>query len=154
MSNFWQQLNKPVFCLAPMEEVTDFAFREMVARYSGGATSSKSRVAGRNDFVMYTEFINVDGLTHPEGRKKLSIDLKYSENQRPIVAQLWGRSPLKFEEAAKITNKDIADYLGGLPEQKMHCSVMGREALEAAIENYKGGSKKKRELEWQEVNHD
>jgi nifR3 family TIM-barrel protein len=121
MPNFWKQLNNPFFCLAPMEDVTDVAFREMFARYSGGHSVLNPKPYILNPFVMFTEFVNVDGLTHPEGYKKLSLALKYTEAQRPMVAQIWGTNPDKFYEAAKIVvglGFDGIDINMGCPQDK------------------------------------
>lgn len=91
-----------------MEDVTDCAFREMFAKY------------GHPD-VMFTEFVSTDGLNHPEGRKKLSIDLTYTEIQRPMIAQIWGRDPEKYYKAAQYLAElgfDGIDINFGCPQSK------------------------------------
>ena len=60
---------------------------------------------------------------------------------------------MTLEEAGNVTNHDIAEYLGGLPEQKMHCSAMGRDALEVAIKNYHTGDTSKKILAGNVVCH-
>ena len=67
-----------------------------------------------------------------------------------LTVMLIGKS---IEEAEQVTNKDIIDYLGDLPKQKVHCSVMGREALEAAIYNYRTGKTLDRVLDGEVVCH-
>lgn len=114
-----------------MEEVTDVAFREMFAKYSKQQTANGRQ---QNSFVMFTEFLNVDGLLHPEGYKKLKIDLAYTENQRPIVAQLWGADPEKFYRAAQLIASlkfDGVDINMGCPQSK----EIGLGACAALIRN-------------------
>lgn len=87
--HFWQQLRqqkKPFFCVAPMADVTDAAFRQIIARY------------GKPD-VMWTEFVSANGLVSG-GRSVLERDLAYSEAERPVVAQLFTADPVSMEQAA------------------------------------------------------
>jgi len=92
MQNFWQKLNRPFFCLAPMSDVTDYAFRRMLVRYS------KNR-ENRDSIVFWTEFVAADGLCNKLAKKKLSHILKYSEAEKPIVAQVFGANPENMEKA-------------------------------------------------------
>lgn len=89
MSSFWTRLPKPFVVLAPMEDVTDFVFREVVANY-----------LPRPD-VMFTEFTNVEAL-NSEGFDKTIYRFKFSESQRPVVAQIWGLKPENYYKTAKI----------------------------------------------------
>lgn len=67
-----------------------------------------------------------------------------------LTVMLIGKT---IEEAEQITNKDIINYLGDLPKQKVHCSVMGREALEAAIYNYRTGKTLDRQIDGEVICH-
>jgi tRNA-dihydrouridine synthase len=99
--NFWQKLPTPFLTVAPMADVTDVAFRRMIAKYSAH-TRADGTVGGPD--VMWTEFVAADGLVRaPEsGKKKLMADLLYSEEERPIVAQLFTRTPEHMEYAAAL----------------------------------------------------
>src|ERR1700754_3225196 len=90
---FWGKLKKPVFVLAPMADVTDAAFRQIINKY------------GKPD-VFWTEFVSADGLAHPVAREKLLIDLKFDKNEYPIVAQIFGGKPENIKIAAKLC-KDL-----------------------------------------------
>ena len=119
--NFWQNLPKPIFVLAPMADVTDAPFRRMIAKYS--AHERKDGTIGGPD-VMWTEFVSADGLmlATEEGKKKLMADLWYSEEERPIVAQLFTSVPEHMEAAAKLCRElgfDGIDINMGCPDRSI-----------------------------------
>lgn len=96
MNNFWQKLEKPVVAIAPMADVTDPAFRSIIAKY------------GKPD-VFWTEFVAADGLYHtreiqklPDEENPLMLDLVYGTNERPIVAQIFSGNPEMIEYAAAL----------------------------------------------------
>jgi tRNA-dihydrouridine synthase len=101
MNNFWEKLPANFLTVAPMADVTDAAFRRMIAKYSKHTKSDGTKAHAD---VMWTEFVAADGLVRatPEGKKKLMADLIYHEEERPIVAQLFTRNPDHMEYAAAL----------------------------------------------------
>ncbi|MGD6969268.1 tRNA-dihydrouridine synthase [Rossellomorea vietnamensis] len=83
--NFWRELPRPFFILAPMEDVTDVVFRHVVSE------------AARPD-VFFTEFTNSESYCHPNGRQSVRGRLTYTEDEQPIVAHIWGDKPEFFRE--------------------------------------------------------
>jgi len=121
MDNFWQTLRKPILALAPMEDVTDTVFREVVL--------SVSEIDALN--VVFTEFTSTDGLCHEKGRPKVierllvntsEMQLLKSRNTK-LVAQIWGSDPEKFRLSAKLISEmnlfDGIDINMGCPAKKV-----------------------------------
>lgn len=99
MSSFWNDIKTPILALAPMEDVTDTSFRELVARISDPACLQ----------ILFTEFTAVDGMNHPVGKERVSERLVVTESERKLlqqkgiklVAQIWGNKPEVFHKVAK-----------------------------------------------------
>ncbi len=105
IKGFWKTLSKPIFALAPLANVTDAAFRRVIAKY------------GKPD-VMFTEFTSADGLCS-RGREMLLMDLWYTEIERPIVAQLFGSNPEHMYQACVLARElgfDGIDINMGCPD--------------------------------------
>lgn len=120
--NIWKSLVKPFFVLAPMDDVTDVVFRELVT-----TTAPPD--------VFFTEFTNVEAICS-KGRASQIRRLLYTERQRPIIAQIWGIDPLHYEETAKLVQEmgfDGIDINMGCPER----TVVKNGACAAFIKNPK-----------------
>ena len=87
MNSFWNELPRPFFILAPMEAVTDVVFRHVVAQ------------AGRPD-IFFTEFTNTASYCSPKGEHSTRGRLAFTEDEQPMVAQIWGKNPEHFREMA------------------------------------------------------
>ncbi len=114
--SFWQSLPKPFFAMAPMADVTDPAFRQLVTR------------CGKPD-VTWTEFVSADGLYHTREIQKMSDaenplmrDLQFTEAERPIVAQIFSSKPEMIAYGAKLAAElgfDGVDLNMGCPDRSI-----------------------------------
>jgi nifR3 family TIM-barrel protein len=137
MKGFWGTVSRPFFVLAPMADVTDAAFRRIIAKYSkvpGGVPPASPQTSSRGGYVTYTEFVSADGLARApeEGRNKLMQDLAYSEAERPIVAQFFTSTPAYMEGAAKLAEElgfDGVDINMGCPADAVVRQGAGAELI-------------------------
>ncbi len=126
MKNFWTELPKPFFVLAPLANVTDAAFRRLIAKYS--------KIAGAAPYVTYTEFVSADGLCKAgeEGRRKLMRDLMFTDAERPIVAQFFTATPEHMEKAAALAQElgfDGVDINMGCPDKTIEKQGAGAKLI-------------------------
>lgn len=111
--NFWDNLKKPIVGLSPMDGVTDAPFRYMVAKY------------GKPD-VIYSEFVSVDGMGH--GGERVFYPFIYDEIERPVLAQVFGKDPELFYQAAVVVAAlgfDGLDINMGCPAKKVESRGSG-----------------------------
>ncbi|OGR86552.1 MAG: hypothetical protein A3A86_01475 [Elusimicrobia bacterium RIFCSPLOWO2_01_FULL_60_11] len=116
-TGFWSHIKTPAFVMGPMANVTDAAFRRLIAKYSKPAGPA----------AMFTEFVSVEGLLSA-GRKRLLSDFWYTEAERPIVAQVFGGKPEQFREVAELVNElgfDGIDINMGCPDRAVERSGAG-----------------------------
>lgn len=85
IDNFWRDLPRPFFILAPMEDVTDVVFRHVISE------------AARPD-VFFTEFTNTESYCHPEGKFSVRGRLTFTDDEQPLVAHIWGDKPEYFRQ--------------------------------------------------------
>jgi tRNA-dihydrouridine synthase len=116
----FKNLPRPFFILAPLDDVTDTVFRQIVADCAPPD-------------LFFTEFVNVDGLQSP-GRPRLMHKLQFTDKERPIIAQLWGLKPENFRKTAaevKAMGYDGVDLNMGCPVK----TVVKNGACAALINN-------------------
>lgn len=121
MKNIWQDLKKPIFILAPMDDVTDTVFRQIIGDLAAPD-------------LYFTEFTSVDGMCSEKGREPVTRRLIYKETERPLIAQIWGNDPEKFFKAAQMCAEmgfDGIDINMGCPEK----SVVKRGMCSGLISN-------------------
>ncbi|HPE57450.1 MAG TPA: tRNA-dihydrouridine synthase [Bacteroidales bacterium] len=119
--NFWKDLKKPVFTLAPMEDVTDTVFRELVMGISDPECLQ----------VLFSEFMSTDGFLHVVGGPKVKHRIQINDSEKALlkksgvklVAQIWGADPEKHARTAKIISEegqfDGIDINMGCPVKKI-----------------------------------